>query len=357
MDRDSAPVIDDTGSLHSEDAVHPGDHGAAAEGETFTGRALLVEQGRHRFITTVLPSGVLAQACVVETRNENPIDGFQRLLDERRARAIAKYIDSGFGTVPGAIVLSAQTRAHLRFDRDSGELTFRADPRAFLIIDGQHRVFGFRLAKKTVNAPVVIYNRLTRAQECRLFMDINTKQKPVPGELLLDIRRLSEVESKTDALLHDVFDLFFQREDSALSGLLSPAEKRKGMISRVTFNAALRSIRKAFEGVPAADVYAALNAYLLACRRGLGLHDLDAQIANPILFKALTQLFVNVAARVADRHGGNYTVANFEEVLIPFFRRLKKSELPRAGLTAAALHEYYAKALSSGFLIKQWLFA
>lgn len=357
MDRDSTPLMDDSASLHGEDAAHAGDLGPAADGETFSGRALLVEQGRHRFFSTVLPSDVLAHACVVEPRNENPIDGFQRLLDERRARAIAKYIDSGFGTVPGAIVLSAQTRAHLRFDRDSGELTFRADPRAFLIIDGQHRVFGFRLAKKTVSAPVVIYNRLTRAQECRLFMDINTKQKPVPGELLLDIRRLSEVESKTDALLHDVFDLFFQREDSALNGLLSPAEKRKGMISRVTFNAALRSIRKAFEGAPAADVYTVLNAYLRACRRGLGLHDLDAQIANPLLFKALTLLFVNVAERVADRHGGAYSVANFEEVMIPFFRRLKKSELPRPGLTATALHEHYAKALSAGFLIKQWLFA
>lgn len=357
MDRDPAPITNDSASFENQNDAYAGNHGPAAEGENFKGRALLVEQGRHRFFSTVLPSDVLAQTCVVEPRNENPIDGFQRLLDERRARAIAKYIETGFGTVPGAIVLSAQTRAHLRFDRDSGDLTFRADPRAFLIIDGQHRVFGFRLAKKTVSAPVVIYNRLTRAQECRLFMDINTKQKPVPGELLLDIRRLSEVESKTDALLHDVFDLFFQREDSALNGLLSPAEKRKGMISRVTFNAALRSIRKAFEGAPAADVYAVLNAYLLACRRGLGLHDLDAQLANPVLFKALTQLFVNVAERVADRHGGNYTVANFEEVLIPFFRRLKKSELPRAGLTAAALHEYYAKALSAGFLIKQWLFA
>jgi DGQHR domain-containing protein len=357
MDRDPSVDTDDFAALPGEDATHPGELGSAAEGRTFSGRAMLVEQGRHRFFSTVLPSDVLAHACVVEPRNENPIDGFQRLLDERRARAIAKYIDSGFGTVPGAIVLSAQTRAHLRFDRDSGELTFRADPRAFLIIDGQHRVFGFRLAKKAVSAPVVIYNRLTRAQECRLFMDINTKQKPVPGELLLDIRRLSEIESKTDALLHDVFDLFFQREDSALNGFLSPAEKRKGMISRVTFNAALRSIRKAFEGAPATDVYNVLNAYLLACRRGLGLHDLDAQIANPILFKALTLLFVNVAERVADRHGGQYTITNFEEVMIPFFRRLKKSDLPRAGLTASTLHEHYAKALSAGFLIKQWLFA
>ncbi len=68
-------------------------------------------------------------------------------------------------------------------------------------------------------------------------------------------------------------------------------------------------------------------------------------------------LFTNVAERVADRHGGKYTVRNFEDVLIPFFRRLKKSDLPRAGMTHIVLHEHYSKALSAGFTLKQWLFA
>lgn len=90
MDRDSTPIMDDSASLHSEGGAHAGDLGPAADGETFSGQALLVEQGRHRFFSTVLPSDLLAHACVVEPRNENPIDGFQRLLDERRARAIAK---------------------------------------------------------------------------------------------------------------------------------------------------------------------------------------------------------------------------------------------------------------------------
>ena len=41
--------------------------------------ALLVEQGRHRFYTLVLPSSLLAASCVVETRNDNPENGFQNL--------------------------------------------------------------------------------------------------------------------------------------------------------------------------------------------------------------------------------------------------------------------------------------
>ncbi len=356
MDRDTLGDLADSSPLPAEHAT-PSPDRESAKAKTVCEKALVVTQGKHRFYSLVLPSDLLAETCVVEPRVENPIDGFQRLLDERRAKSIARYIDAGFGTVPGAVVLSAQARAHLTFDKDKGALAFRKDKKAFLIIDGQHRVFGFKLAKSSVSVPVVIYNRLTRAQECRLFMDINTKQRPVPNELLLDIRRLSEVETETESLLHNVFDLFHTRKDSALAGLLSPAERKKGMISRVTFNAALRSIKGAFVGAPPEEVYAALNAYLCACRHGLGLHNADENLANPALFKALMLLFTNVAERVADRHGGKYTVGTFEDVVIPLFRRLKKSDLPRAGMSHTALHEHYSKALSAGFLLKQWLFA
>jgi DGQHR domain-containing protein len=270
---------------------------------------------------------------------------------------IADYIDAGFGTVPSAIILSAQPSAHLHFDRKTGLLSFKRDRRSFLIIDGQHRVFGFNLASRSVRVPVVIYNKLSRAEECRLFMDINTKQRPVPAELLLDIRRLSETETAAEALLHDVFDLFASEEDSALAGLLSPSERRKGKISRVTFNAALKSIDDAFVDAKPREVYEVFNAYLAACVSGLRWHGAEANIANSALFKALTLLFTNVAERVSDRYSGAYTVKNFEEVLTPFFRRLKKSDLPRSGLGHLALYEYYRKALSAGFSLKQWLFA
>lgn len=362
MDRDTIGDLIDSAPHSGEAANYANASGAsprpsADNGKYLTGKALIVSQGKHRFYSLVLPSDLLAETCMVEARVENPNDGFQRLLDPRRAKSIARYIDAGFGTVPGAIVLSAQSRASVHYDRATGELRFRKDPRAFLIIDGQHRVFGFKLAKRAVDVPVVIYNKLNRSDECRLFMDINTKQRPVPNELLLDIRRLSQQETAADALLHNVFDLFHDRDDSALAGYLSASERRKGKISRVTFNAALKSIKSAFVDAEAPEVYEVLNAYMRACLHGLRLHGVEENIAHPALFKALVLLFTNVAERVADRHRGKYTVKNFEDVLIPFFRRLKKSDLPRAGMGHLALHEHYSKALSAGFLLKQWLFA
>ncbi|HMK89963.1 MAG TPA: DGQHR domain-containing protein [Methylocystis sp.] len=319
--------------------------------------ALLVTQGRHRFYSLVLSSDLLAATATVDARAENPIDGFQRRLDRRRAREIATYMDSGFGTAPCAVILSAQPRAQLKFERASGLLTFKRTPGAFLIIDGQHRTYGFHLAERRIKAPVVVYNRLTRAQECQLFMDINTKQRPVPPELLLDIRRLSETESAADALLHDLFDLFAAREDSALRGLMSPSERRRGMISRVTFNAAVKAIKGAFVDASAEDVFGVLNPFYLACASGLAVHGLQANIAHAALFKALTLLFPDIAERVGERFGGAYSVGNFEQVLMPFFRRLKKNELPKPGIGHLALYEHYRKTLAAGFSLKQWLFA
>ncbi len=329
----------------------------AADDQFIAETALIVTQGKYRFYSTVLPSDVLAATCAADTRQENPIDGFQRLLDKRRAKEIADYIDSGFGSAPSAIILSAQSSAELHYDQASQSLRFRKDQRSFLIIDGQHRVFGFNLAKRRVNVPVVIYNKLTRAQECQLFMDINTKQRPVSAELLLDIRRLSETETEADALLRNVFDLFHGREDSALFGLLSPSERRKGAISRVTFNAALKSIDGTFVDAGPEDVYRVLNPYLRACQSGLRLHGIEANIVNPALFKAFILLFPDIAERVSERFNGAYNLANFEEISQPFFRRLKKNELPKPGAGHLALYEHYRKTLASGFSLKLWLFA
>ena len=174
-------------------------------GEFVSYAAILITQGKHRFYTLAMPSDVLADTCTVDRRSDNPIDGFQRFLDKKRAQEIADYIDAGLGTIPTSIILSAQDIAHLKYSSAKRTLRFRRSAGAFLILDGQHRVFGFHKAETRVRVPVVIYNHLSRAHECLLFMDINTKQRPVPAELLLDIKRLADAETDAEAVLKDIF--------------------------------------------------------------------------------------------------------------------------------------------------------
>ncbi len=322
----------------------------AREEEDFTSyTALLLTQGKHRFYSLAMPSEVLAETCVVEPRKENPIDGFQRLLDKRRAQDIADYIDNGFGTIPGSIILSAQPEAELEYTRKTRTIRFKRTPRSFLILDGQHRVYGFKLAKQNLRVPVVIYNDLTRAQEATLFMDINTKQRPVPPELILDIKRLAERETDAEALLRDVYDNFNQDPGSSLFGLLSPAERTSGKISRVTFNQALKSIWFVFSDSDADSIYKVINNYLHACLSGLRANEASEKITNSTLFRGLISVLPIAAQRVSDRYANDYSIPNFEEVLVPLFRNTKKSGFQNPGNSHKALYESFRRALSSGF--------
>src|SRR5258708_11792405 len=74
----------------------------------------LVTQGEHRFYSLTMPSDVLARTCYATTREEDSLEGFQRVLDRRRAQDIADYIDNGLGTIPNSIVLSAQPEAEIQ---------------------------------------------------------------------------------------------------------------------------------------------------------------------------------------------------------------------------------------------------
>lgn len=327
----------------------------AAEATDPAGRisftASLLTQGRHRFFTLSMPSDVLGETCMVEPRYLDPAEGFQRALDEKRALDIAKYVDSGLGTIPSSIVLSAQPEAGLEYNRPNRTLSFDKNPRSFLILDGQHRVYGFRLATSRLRVPVVIYNGLTRTEEARLFMDINTKQRPVPNELILDIKRMAETESNSEALMRDVFDAFETRPDSPLFGLMSPFERRKGKISRVTFNNAIKPIFESFAGANPDYVYEVLSAYVQCCVGGLRDNGADAIITNPTMFKALMLLFPTVAERVADRHSNEFTSANFDEILRPMFQRVRRTELVNPGKSATSLLDVFRKGLRSGFTI------
>jgi hypothetical protein len=182
-------------------------------------------------------------------------------------------------------------------------------------------------------------------------MDINTKQRPVPTELLLDIKRLAETETSQEAFFRDVFDLFQNTPTSAIYGLLSPSEKQSGKISRVTFNSALRAIWGAFGGVEPSEAYLILSAYLSACMAGLRSRQSAKTITNPTFFKTILLLFPTIAERVADRHGRKFTTDHFGEILGPFFERVKKSDLERPPASVKDLMENLRKSLRTGFSI------
>lgn len=271
------------------------------------------------------------------------------MLDKDRAQQIAEYIDSGLGTIPNSIVLSAQPDAQLKVVGKGKTVEFTAAPKAFLIIDGQHLVYGFTLARTQLRVPVVIYNNLNRTEEAKLFIDINTKQRPVPNELLLDIKKLAEYESGSERLFGEVFDKFNMDTASPLLGKLSPIERARGKISRVTFNAGLKPLVEVFGTVESDIVYGILRDYIAAIANACAEKGVPEAITNPVVFRSFLLLFPDVAERVRDRFGGSYTLTNFGEVMQPAFVRLKRSSLEKPGGSIKEMRETLANSLRQSF--------
>ncbi|ESW83480.1 hypothetical protein X770_26140 [Mesorhizobium sp. LSJC269B00] len=306
-----------------------------------------MRQGRHSFYTLTMPSNVLARTCVVSSRKEDPKHGFQRVLDEKRALEIANYIDTGMGTIPNSIVLSAQPAANLKVIGRGKTLEFSDTPGAFLILDGQHRVYGFSKASTQLRVPVVVYNGLSRRDESRLFIDINTKQRPVPAQLLLDIKQLADIEDESEGILREVFDSFNSDMRSSLAGMMAPYESAKSKITRVTFNSAVKPLLEIFSGRDISDIYGILNNYLSAVRRCVGPKWDSQVVAKPVVFRALMGLFPSIAQRVLDRFSGDYSEANFFEIVSGIFAGMPKNKLDVPGTSWVALRDYFEKRLRS----------
>lgn len=309
----------------------------------------LITQGNFKFYSLTLPSTVLAKTCFVTSREEDPEEGFQRVLDKERAKGIASYMESANIPIPSSIILSAQNNAEFTIKKGGRALQFRHHPKAFLVLDGQHRVYGFSLSEMHLRVPVIIFNGLSRQQESRLFIDINTKQKPVPTELLLDIKALAATESDEEAVMRSLFDMFNTEPASILFGKLAPSERLRGKLSRVSFNAACKPILSKLTSKSEGELYIILNAYLSAFAFSLDSIGFRELMFKPFGFKGILAFFPEVAIRVKVQFEGKYSIDNFSDVLSEVFRNLDRSQLVSAKASASQLRGKLSKAMAKNF--------
>lgn len=312
--------------------------------------ASLITQGKHRFYSLTMPSEVLGKTCYVTSRYDDPIEGFQRTLDKEKAQKIADYIDKEGGTIPTAIILSAQLESEFVYNSKNKTIEFNDIKKSFLILDGQHRVFGFSLASSSIRIPVVIYANLSRKEETRLFIDINTKQRPVPNELLLDIKALAEYENESESYLRIIYDLFKDEPSSALHGKLSSAEKVKDKITRVTFNAAVKPLAVIFGEKEAVEVFEILNSYLKAIYIGFKKKNIDHKMMNPYVFRSVIAIFPDSAVKVKDRYN-EYTTDNFYHSLTYFFENISIPKISKRHSGHKELTDHFLACLKKDFTL------
>lgn len=279
--------------------------------------AIKVTQNNKEFYITSLKASLLKELAFVLKRDEDPIKGFQRLLNQNRAKDIASYMDDKKGVIPSPIILSAQPNSEMKFDTNTSKITFSNNKSSFLVLDGQHRLYGMYLSTNDYEIPVIIFNNLKTADEVNLFIDINTNQKGVPTTLLIDIKNLTGMEEKKEEKQRILFD--FLNKDSVLRGLMSPTKSQLGKISRTTFNQATdRLFETGYFASENVDVtYKAVKNYLKAVEIVLLSTNSDkAKLTKSMIFRAVFEIFNDVVELSFKKHE-NLKVDSLSDILRP----------------------------------------
>ncbi|MEZ5013595.1 MAG: DGQHR domain-containing protein [Chitinophagales bacterium] len=280
-------------------------------------KTLECTQNDKTFYVSILPNDVLKSVCFVSRRDEDSEKGFQRTLNESRAKDIARYLDELKGIIPSALILSAQDNARFAIDPSKGEISFVTNPNSFMVLDGQHRLYGLLKSTKRYVIPVIIFNKLNTTQEVNLFIDINTTQKGVPTTLLLDIKNLSGRETKKEDRQRQLFDRL--NKESVMAGLLSPAKSQVGKITRVSFNQSTSELFDSgfFQDKDNETIFKGVKNYLEAAEKVFKKSKSEkAKLTNSIFFRALFAVFHEVVDKALKEYS-DLKVESFSNVLEP----------------------------------------
>lgn len=168
---------------------------------------------------------------------------YQRLVSKSKLREIRGFIERG-GFFPNSVIMNIRARSAPRFDLAGGgehasetALGVLHLPRQYhsaMIIDGQHRLFGYGQTseRRSHRIPVVAFVNLPGEDQAKMFVTINAKQKTVPQNLLMtlraefdwDSRVASEAKSAAEVRLVEELN---NRSDSLLYRRIVLAEESK----------------------------------------------------------------------------------------------------------------------------------
>ncbi len=250
--------------------------------------------------------------------DQDPQRGYQRLLSSGRARQIAEYLDAG-KVIPGALILSAQDSAKFEYDAQHNIVSFVLHRKAFLVIDGQHRLFGASQSKNDVTFPVCIMTELSLEEEVQYFNDINGEQKGVPRTLQLEIEKFLVPEDSKEKTRIKIFHALNERPESPLCNRMSATKSVQGKLTHVPFKSAIEPLldQKPLQNLDFESKLKLLINFLKAVE-GLLVKSLNSseKLTNAAFFQAIFGAFRTIALVTHERHN-NYEEESFKQVLAP----------------------------------------
>lgn len=149
-----------------------------------------VQQKEHSFKLVSMPAGLLTRISYAAVRRKDEEEGaVQRVLNTSRIAGIKDFA-LRIGDFPASIVLNSVGGKMIE---KNGSVEIPDEPKIAQILDGQHRVAGLKTAIEEnpsvadYQIPVAIYEGLDTANSARIFISINTEQRPAPKSLVFDL--------------------------------------------------------------------------------------------------------------------------------------------------------------------------
>ncbi|MFE3259465.1 DGQHR domain-containing protein [Nocardia sp. NPDC059091] len=228
--------------------------------------AIEARMGGHTYYSFVIePERLLKIAYILHRTkaNQGLMPTYQRLIRRPRLAAVSKFVEGG-GFFPNCLILNIDSgrRGGVRFDIHGGQvpdsksrtgtLYLPQTYRAAYVIDGQHRLYGYANSKRAGSdlIPVVAFVDLDRAEQVRIFMQINEHQQAVPKNLrnTLNADLLSDspnLRDKVRSLVLQVAQQLGETKPSPLYGRVLVGESVRSPIRCITIDAIKRGIERA----------------------------------------------------------------------------------------------------------------
>lgn len=148
-------------------------------------RALQLQVAPPVYVT-VISGRWLLKHTTPSWRMKDPQKGFQRIVNQPRAKQIARTVLDEKRTFPNAITLATD----LKEFRSSADTFILPQEAKFLVVDGQHRLWAQMFSQVDGQYACIIHLGKTEKQMAELFLEINDNQRRVPSSLRWDLVRL-----------------------------------------------------------------------------------------------------------------------------------------------------------------------
>jgi DNA sulfur modification protein DndB len=183
---------------------------------------------------------------------------YQRLIKKSRLKKVARFIEQQHGFFPNSILLnieSGKKKGGLQFDLAGKQVTgpgaakigllhLPQTYRAAYVIDGQHRLYGYARSDRADKdlIPVVVFVDLDRAEQVKLFMQINENQQAVPKNLRNTLNSdllwaSDDYRERTRALRLHIAQYLGEQKSSALYDRVIIGENQRTNLRCITIEA------------------------------------------------------------------------------------------------------------------------